>query len=72
MNRADSGRRAGDSRDVDAASAVKIWMDDCIKHLDRLTLQEFSDAQEFWQMFPDVAESILRRGYARSSVLAHR
>ncbi|KAI2787888.1 hypothetical protein POX_f08270 [Penicillium oxalicum] len=52
----------GDSRDVDAASAVKIWMDDCIKHLDRLTLQEFSDAQEFWQMFPDVAESILRRG----------
>ncbi|KAF7719522.1 Ubiquitin carboxyl-terminal hydrolase [Penicillium ucsense] len=51
----------GDPRDVDALSAVKIWTDDCVKHLDDLGLQEFGEAQEFWQVFPDVAECVLRR-----------
>ena len=50
-----------DSRDADAASAVKSWMDDCVKNLDRLTLEEFGEAQDFWQQFPDVVESVLRR-----------
>ncbi|KAF3392464.1 Ubiquitin carboxyl-terminal hydrolase 34 [Penicillium rolfsii] len=48
-------------RDAEAASAVKTWMDDCVKNLDRLTLEEFGEDQEFWQQFPDVVESLLRR-----------
>ncbi|KAJ5368932.1 uncharacterized protein N7496_008692 [Penicillium cataractarum] len=50
-----------DPRDADAASAVKTWMDDCVKNLDRLTLEEFGESQEFWQQLPDVVESVLRR-----------
>jgi anaerobic ribonucleoside-triphosphate reductase len=50
-----------DPRDAEAASAVKTWMDDCVKNLDRLALEEFGEAQEFWQQFPDVVEGVLRR-----------
>jgi ubiquitin carboxyl-terminal hydrolase 34 len=50
-----------DPRDADAASAVKSWMDDCVKNLDRLTLEEFGESQEFWQQLPDAVESVLRR-----------
>lgn len=50
-----------DPRDADAASAVKTWMDDCVKNLDRLTLEEFGESQEFWQQLPDAVESVLRR-----------
>jgi ubiquitin carboxyl-terminal hydrolase 34 len=53
--------RTAGPRDAEAASAVKTWMDDCVKNLDRLTLEEFGEDQEFWQQFPDVVESLLRR-----------
>jgi ubiquitin carboxyl-terminal hydrolase 34 len=48
-------------RDAEAASAVKSWMDDCVRNLDHLTLEEFGEAQEFWQQFPVAVESVLRR-----------
>ena len=44
-------------------------MDDCVKNLDRLTLEEFGEAHDFWQLFPELVDCVLRRQWVSSLIL---
>lgn len=53
----------GDSRDATALTAVKLWMDDCVRNLDRLTAPIIARDYEFWNQLPLLMETLFRRQY---------
>lgn len=57
-------RWTGDSRDATALTAVKLWMDDCVRNLDRLTAPIIARDYEFWNQLPLLMETLFRRQYA--------
>ncbi|KAJ5591634.1 uncharacterized protein N7459_002003 [Penicillium hispanicum] len=40
---------------------VKVWMDECVRNLDRLTPEAFVEESEFWEGLPTLVETLLRR-----------
>lgn len=52
----------GDQYDAAALTAVKLWMDDCVRNLGRLTPQSYTEDSDFWECLPLVVETLLRRG----------
>jgi hypothetical protein len=56
-------RCSGDPHDITAITAVKLWMDECVRNLGQLTPQAYTQDSDFWEYLPSLIESLLRRGY---------
>ncbi|KAL1997557.1 hypothetical protein VTN02DRAFT_1510 [Thermoascus thermophilus] len=52
----------GHPHDVPAFVAVKNWLDYCVQSLDQITHDTLADDREFWEEWPTLVESLLRRG----------
>ncbi|KAJ5117180.1 hypothetical protein N7526_011289 [Penicillium atrosanguineum] len=52
-----------DPRDALALTALKVWLADCAKNLDRLTAPAITEDLEFWNRLPFLLEILLRRQY---------
>ncbi|KAJ5310627.1 uncharacterized protein N7443_003088 [Penicillium atrosanguineum] len=50
-----------DPRDALALTALKVWLADCAKNLDRLTAPAITEDLEFWNRLPFLLEILLRR-----------
>ncbi|BDD63108.1 hypothetical protein MAP00_008050 [Monascus purpureus] len=51
----------GSPHDGELFIAIKNWMDDCLANLNQLTYGELANERDFWEEFPCVIESLLRR-----------